>query len=106
MDNTVFATLCGEIPLLMYGCRRLDEDLNFVLVSKCFENVQISITTDRRWYFCVEMQKWFVFSISVDVHIPANVFATIMWSMLCDTMYFFNVYFITFKKKMPVCALQ
>lgn len=87
----------------MFGCRRLDEDLNFFCVGlKMFlKNVQkLSLLTDRRLYFCVEMQNWFVFSIiSVDVHIPANVFATIMWSKnaFVIQMYFFNVYFITFK---------
>lgn len=54
----------------------------FWFKKKCFlKNVQkLSLLTDRRLYFCVEITNWFVFSISVDVHIPANVFATIMWS--------------------------
>lgn len=37
---------------------------------------------------------------SVDVHIPANVFATIMWLMLCDINVLFSMYTFTFK--MPV----
>lgn len=37
---------------------------------------------------------------SVDVHIPANVFATIMWSMLCDINVLFQC--ILSLLKMPV----
>lgn len=41
---------------------------------------------------------------SVDVHIPANVFATIMWSMLCDINVLFQC--ILSLLKCLFCALQ
>lgn len=66
---------------------------------------KISITTDRRLIFLCRNENWFVSVFSVDVHIPANVFATIMWSMLCDInvlfqciLSLFNACFVLYNK--------